>query len=105
MQIGILQFEYIIGYNFAQSSYFHVVIMDTINDINNISYKTFILGISITNDFAVMKIIGKTYPKFKSVRALGQLFDSFLSIPTTFIFVLENLMVHVVFRLEIHKWD
>uniref|UniRef100_A0A7S0GLA6 STAS domain-containing protein n=1 Tax=Proboscia inermis TaxID=420281 RepID=A0A7S0GLA6_9STRA len=96
VMIGMSQVKYILGYDVARSSFLHELIVNIFKDIDQFNYKPFILGMSNIIALVGLKNIGKTYPKFKSVRALGPLLVSSLSILATFIFDLENNGIDII---------
>jgi sulfate transporter 4 len=94
--IGMSQIKYIFGYDVARSDVLHEVLHHIFADISHFSYKTFIVGMLSIIALVTMKYIGKSYPKYKWVRAAGPLTVCVVSIILNVIFDLENKGVPVV---------
>ena len=94
--IGLSQVKYLFGYDVPKSDRLHEVIKYIIDGIDQFNYKTFLVGGIATLALVVMKSIGKTYPKFKWVRAAGPLTVCVIGIVLNVIFDLESKGIPVV---------
>lgn len=96
VMIGMSQVKFILGYDVERSSYLHDLLGNIFSNIEEFNYKTFILGMSNIIALVALKNIGKSYPKFKSVRALGPLLVSGASILAAFAFDLEDKGIPII---------
>lgn len=90
MIIGMSQIKYIFGYDVERSDVLHEVLIHVFEGISDFNYKTFLVGGCSVLALLVCKNIGKTYPRFKWVRALGPLGVSVFTIVVNVIFDLES---------------
>ena len=94
--IGLSQVKYLFGYDIPKSDVLHEVIKNIIDGIDQFNYKTFLVGGIGVLALLAMKHIGKTYAKFKWVRAAGPLTVCVVSIVLNVIFDLEGKGIPVV---------
>mmetsp|Transcript_39572 Transcript_39572/g.58781 ORF Transcript_39572/g.58781 Transcript_39572/m.58781 type:complete len:732 (-) Transcript_39572:383-2578(-) len=94
--IGMSQVKYIFGYDVERSDRLHVVLANIIDGLDQFNYKTFLMGMSSVVTLATLKHIGKTYPRFKWVRALGPLSVTAVTIAVTWIFSLQDHGIPIV---------
>lgn len=94
--IGMSQVKYIFGYDIPKSDVLQEVIQYIIEGISQFNYKTFLVGSFAILALVAMKHIGKTYPKFKWIRAAGPLTVCVISIVLNVIFDLEGKGIPVV---------
>jgi sulfate transporter 4 len=94
--IGMSQLKYFLGYDVLKSDRLHILIQRIIQDIDQFNYKTFLVGALSTLTLVVLKHVGKTYPRFKFVRALGPLTVTILAILVQVIWDLESLGIPIV---------
>ncbi|CAB9501297.1 Sulfate transporter 4.1, chloroplastic [Seminavis robusta] len=93
--IGMSQVKYIFGYD-VKGKTLHKVLKDIFANISEFNYKTFLVGILSIIALVTMKHIGKTYPKFKWMRAIGPLTVCTITIVLNVIFDLEGKGIPVV---------
>jgi sulfate transporter 4 len=94
--IGMSQVKYIFGYDVARSDRLHELIKSIIEGISEFNYRTFLMGTFSILALAGLKHIGRTYPKYKWVRAIGPLTVTAISIIVTFAFDLDNKGIPIV---------
>jgi len=71
--IGFSQVKYILGYDVKRSKKFHEMLRYIFDDISHFNWRTFLMGTLSVIALVTLKNIGKTYPRFKFVRAMGPL--------------------------------
>lgn len=94
--IGLSQIKYIVGYDVERSDVLHEVLHNIFKDIDQFSWKTFLMGFTGITLLVAMKHIGKTYPKLKWIRAAGPLTVTALSIIITHLFKLDQKGIAIV---------
>jgi len=91
--IGLSQVKYVVGYDVGQSKQIHKVLGKVFEDIEKLEWKTCLMGCGSIFALIVLKRIGKTYPRFKIVRALGPLL---VTVFTTFLTWVAKLDIPTV---------
>lgn len=94
--IGMSQLKYIFGYSIKRSDVLHELIANTIDGLSKFNYKTFLIGMSSILALVGLKYIGKRFPKFKWVRAVGPLAVTCITIIISFAFSLDEKGIPVV---------
>jgi len=97
--IGLSQLKYILGYDIPRSNELVKLLHDTFSRISGFNYKTFLMGMSGVICLLLMKFIGKTYPKFKWMRAMGPLTVSAICILVTWAFSLNEKGIPIVKKI------
>jgi high affinity sulfate transporter 1 len=93
--IGVSQVKHIFGVD-ASGKRLHELLKSIFDDIENFNYKTFLMGTFAVITLVFLKYIGKRYPKFKSVRALGPLVVTAITIAITWGFDLSEKGIPIV---------
>jgi sulfate transporter 4 len=88
--IGMSQLKYIFGYDIKRSDVLHELLKHIFSEISNFNYKTFLVGGASVLALLTFKNIGKSYPRFKFIRAMGPLAVSVMTILLNVIFDLEG---------------
>jgi len=95
-----------------RSDVLHEVIENILHVIDQFNWKTFLLGSSCITLLLLMKHIGKSYPRYSFIRAVGPLAVTALSIILTVFFKLDQNGIDVVGnipsglpKLSIDKWN
>ena len=94
--IGVSQLQYLLGYKIERSDKLHIVLKNTFKNIDKISHKTLLMGMSGILTLVLMKHIGKKYKRFSYLRALGPLAVSVISILVTWAANLEENGIPIV---------
>ncbi|CAJ1945510.1 unnamed protein product [Cylindrotheca closterium] len=94
--IGMSQLKHILGYDIENSKVLHELVGNLADGIGDFNWKTFILGIMSVGVLVGMKTAGKTYPKFKWMRAMGPLTVTVVSIILVVTLDLENQGIPIV---------
>jgi len=94
--IGLSQVKYLFGYDVAKSDRLHEIIRYIIDGIDQFNWRTFVMGSAQILALVALKHIGKTYQKFKWVRAVGPLVVTATAIVLTVIFDLQDKGIPVV---------
>ena len=81
--IGLSQLKHLLGYDIKKSHLLHETMKYTVDGIEGFHALTFCTGLIWIACLLGMKRIGKTYPKYKFVRAIGPLTVCTISILTT----------------------
>jgi sulfate transporter 4 len=97
--IGMSQVKYIFGYNVERSDVLHELIHNILKGISEFNYKTFLMGMSSILALAGLKYIGKNFPKYKWVRALGPLLVTAVTIVVTYAFDLSEKGIPIVGKI------
>mmetsp|Transcript_13724 Transcript_13724/g.40146 ORF Transcript_13724/g.40146 Transcript_13724/m.40146 type:complete len:507 (-) Transcript_13724:70-1590(-) len=71
--IGLSQLKYILGYDVEKSKVLHKMLKSIFDNIGQFNWRTFLMGTLSVLALLMMKNIGKKYPRFKWVRAMGPL--------------------------------
>lgn len=88
--IGMSQIKYIFGYDVERSDVLHEVLHNIFDGIEQFNYKTFLLGFFSVVALVTMKGVGKTYARFKWMRAMGPLTVSVIGIVLNVVFKLDE---------------
>lgn len=94
--IGMSQLKHILGYDIENSKVLYELVGNLIEGIDQFNWKTFVLGFMSVSLLLGMKHIGKTYKKFKWMRAMGPLTVTVLTIVLVVALDLENQGIPVV---------
>lgn len=94
--IGTSQLRFIFGYNVERSDVIYEIIHNLIKGIEEFNWKTFVMGTLSITALASLKTIGKQYPKYKWVRAIGPLAVTAVTIILTVAFSLDDKGIPVV---------
>lgn len=98
--IGLSQLKHIMGYDIKKSHVLHETMQSTFEGIDGFHGLTFGTGCAWIVMLLTMKHIGKTYPKFKWVRACGPLITCFVSGLFTATCDLEKKGVKIIGAIE-----
>lgn len=88
--IGMSQLKYIFGYEVERSDVLHELLVHIFSKIKEFNYKTFLVGGASVLMLLTCKNVGKSYPRFKFIRAMGPLAVSVITIVLNVIFDLES---------------
>jgi len=94
--IGMSQVKYILGAPVERSDVLHEVVENIVHVMDKFNWKTFVFGSSCIFLLLLMKHIGKTYPRYSFIRAVGPLAVTALSIILTVAFKLDKKGIDVV---------
>jgi sulfate transporter 4 len=94
--IGLSQLKYILGYDIESSKELVPLLYNTLANIDQFNYKTFLMGLSGAICLLVMKHLGKTYKKLKWMRAMGPVTVSAVCILVTWGFSLDERGIPIV---------
>jgi sulfate transporter 4 len=94
--IGMSQVKFIFGYDVERSEVIYEIIHNTIAGIEDFNWKTFVMGVASITTLASLKKIGKQYPKYKWVRAIGPLAVTAVTIILTVVFSLDEKGIPIV---------
>jgi MFS superfamily sulfate permease-like transporter len=94
--IGMSQVKHIFGYNVERSEVIYEIVHNIIAGIEDFNWKTFVMGMASIVTLAGLKKIGKQYPKYKWVRALGPLSVTTVAIILTVAFSLQDKGIPIV---------
>jgi MFS superfamily sulfate permease-like transporter len=90
------QVKFIFGYDVERSEVIYEIIHNTIAGIEDFNWKTFVMGVASITTLASLKKIGKQYPKYKWVRAIGPLAVTAVTIILTVVFSLDEKGIPIV---------
>jgi sulfate transporter 4 len=94
--IGMSQVKYLFGYNIGRSDKLHELLKMIFENIQQFQYQPFLMGVSSILVLALFKHVGKTYPRFKWVRAAGPLVVTVIAIILTVTLNLKERGIQVV---------
>jgi len=94
--IGMSQVKYIFGYEVERSDRIYEILRNIFKNISEFNYKTFLVGTLSILALVTMKHIGKKYPKFNWVRAMGPLTVTVITIILAAIFDFEEKGIPLV---------
>jgi sulfate transporter 4 len=94
--IGMSQVKYIFGYDIERSDRIYEIVHNTLDHIDEFNWRTFLMGVTSIVALVGLKRIGKRYPKFKWVRAMGPLSVTAVTIILTVVFSLDDKGIPIV---------
>jgi len=94
--IGMSQVKYLFGYDVVRSDRLQELLESIFSGIEQFNYRPFLMGCSSILMLLFFKHVGKTYPKYKWVRAAGPLFVTVLALVLVVALNLENRGIAVV---------
>jgi sulfate transporter 4 len=94
--IGLSQVKYIVGYNVERSDLIYEELKFIFQDIDQFSWKTFVLGTTCIMVLLGMKHVGKTYKRWAWIRPLGPLTVAVVTIILVVAFNLQDKGIPIV---------
>jgi sulfate transporter 4 len=94
--IGMSQVQYIFGYKVERSDVIYEILHNIFASIDEFNWRTFTMGMLSIITLVSLKSIGKQYPKYKWVRAMGPLTVTTVTIILTVAFSLDDKGIPIV---------
>jgi sulfate transporter 4 len=94
--IGMSQIKYFFGYEVERSDVIYEIVHNIVDGLEEFNWRTFVMGVASIVTLASLKKIGKQYPKYKWVRAMGPLTVTTVTIILTVAFSLDDKGIPIV---------